>query len=103
MIQTLYTSAEHLVKVNGHLLAPFPFKRGIREGCPLSGQLYSLRIEPFVCLMRRRLTGMVVPNNRLFLIFSAYADDALVLPAVQETCKPFMIVSESTQQHRLRQ
>ena len=52
MIQMLYVLAECLVKVNGHLLAPFPFKRGIRQGCPLAGQLYSLCIEPFLCLMR---------------------------------------------------
>jgi len=78
MIQTLYTSAECLIKVNGHLLAPFSSERGIRQGCPLSGQLYSLCIEPFLCLMRRRLTGIVVPNNRASLILSAYADDILV-------------------------
>ena len=60
------------------MLTTFPFERGIRQGCPLSGQLYSLCIKPFLCLMRRRLTGIVVPNNRLSLILSAYADDVLV-------------------------
>ena len=43
----------------------------------MSSQLYSLCIEPFLCLTRRRLTGMVVPN-RLSLILSAYADNVLV-------------------------
>ena len=55
---TLNTSAECLIKVNGALLVPFPFESGIRQGCPVSSQLYSLCIEPFLCLMRR-LTGIV--------------------------------------------
>ncbi|CAM2118758.1 unnamed protein product [Caretta caretta] len=59
-LQVLYTSAECLVKLNWTLTEPVSFGRGVRQGCPLSGQLYALVIEPFLCLLRRRLTGLVL-------------------------------------------
>uniref|UniRef100_A0A3Q3F8A7 Guanine nucleotide-binding protein subunit gamma n=1 Tax=Labrus bergylta TaxID=56723 RepID=A0A3Q3F8A7_9LABR len=34
------------------LSRPIPVRRGIRQGCPISGQLYSLAIEPLLCRLR---------------------------------------------------
>ncbi|CAM2118433.1 unnamed protein product [Caretta caretta] len=48
-------------------------------GCPLSGQLNALAIEPFLCLLRRRLTGLVLREPELRLVLSAYADDVLLV------------------------
>ncbi|CAM2104260.1 unnamed protein product [Caretta caretta] len=47
--------------------------------CPLLGQLYTLAIEPFLCLLRRRLTGLVLRELELRLVLSAYADDVLLV------------------------
>jgi len=44
LIQLLYNGASCIVKVGGTLSRPIPILRGIRQGCPLSGQLYSLAI-----------------------------------------------------------
>ncbi|KAG6933034.1 hypothetical protein G0U57_020284, partial [Chelydra serpentina] len=44
-----------------------------------SGQLYALAIEPFLCLLRRRLTGLVLHEPGLQLVLSAYADDVLLV------------------------
>ncbi len=51
--------------------------RGIRQGCPLSGQLYSLVIEPFLCRLRKELTGISIPDlkSTFKVSLSAYADD----------------------------
>ncbi|CAM2098498.1 unnamed protein product [Caretta caretta] len=75
----LYTSAEYLVKLNWTLTEPVSFGRGVRQGCPLSGQLYALAIEPFLCLLRRRLTSLVLREPELRLVLSAYADDVLLM------------------------
>ncbi|CAM2106960.1 unnamed protein product [Caretta caretta] len=75
----LYVSAECLVKLNWTLTEPVSFGRGVRQGCPLWGQLYTLVIEPFLCLLRRRLTGLVLREPELRLVLLAYADDMLLM------------------------
>ncbi|CAM5165616.1 unnamed protein product [Eretmochelys imbricata] len=78
-LRVLYASAECLVRLNWTLTEPVSFRRGVRQGCPLSGQLYALAIEPFLCLLRRRLTGLVRREPELQLVLSAYADDVLLV------------------------
>ncbi|CAM2106947.1 unnamed protein product [Caretta caretta] len=41
--------------------------------------LYALAIEPFLCLLRRRMTGLVLREPELRLVLSAYADDVLLV------------------------
>ena len=38
----LYSGAECMVKVGGGLSRPIQVQRGIRQGCPISGQLYTV-------------------------------------------------------------
>ncbi|CAM2120213.1 unnamed protein product [Caretta caretta] len=79
-LQVLYASAECLVRLNWTLTEPVSFGRGVRQRCSLSGQLYALAIEPFLCLLhRRRLTGLVLWEPELRLVLSAYADDVLLV------------------------
>ncbi|CAM2106696.1 unnamed protein product [Caretta caretta] len=78
-LRVLYASAECLVRLNWTLTEPVSFGRGVRQGCPLSGQLYTLAIEPFLCLLRRRMTGLVLREPELRLVLSAYADDVLLV------------------------
>ena len=77
----LYAGASCMVKVGGGLSRPVWVRRGIRQGCPLSGQLYTLTIEPFIGLLRRRLqgvcwTGMDVVTG---IAVSVYSDDVSVM------------------------
>ncbi|CAM2098334.1 unnamed protein product [Caretta caretta] len=78
-LRVLYASAECLVRLNWTLTEPVSFGRGVQQGCPLSGQLYALAIEPFLCLLHRRLTGLVLQEPELRLVLSAYADDVLLV------------------------
>uniref|UniRef100_A0A0E9T1B7 Reverse transcriptase domain-containing protein n=1 Tax=Anguilla anguilla TaxID=7936 RepID=A0A0E9T1B7_ANGAN len=60
-------------------------RRGIRQGCPISGQLYSLAIEPLLCRLRGRLTGLSLPElpGDAPVSVSAYVDDINVLIKTQ--------------------
>ncbi|CAM2106800.1 unnamed protein product [Caretta caretta] len=78
-LRVLYASAESLVRLNWTLTEPVSFGRGVQQGCPLLGQLYALVIDPFLCLLRRRLTGLVLWEPELRLVLSAYADDVLLV------------------------
>lgn len=60
MIRLLYNDATCMIKIAGGLSVPVKVNRGIRQGCPLSGQLYSIVIEPLLCKFRRQLTGLRV-------------------------------------------
>ncbi|KAI4877209.1 hypothetical protein NFI96_028665 [Prochilodus magdalenae] len=61
----------------GGLSLPVPVRRGIRQGCPLSGQLYAIAVEPLLCLLRTRLLGLQFAGSSVKL--SAYADDVTVV------------------------
>ncbi|KAI3363574.1 hypothetical protein L3Q82_012163 [Scortum barcoo] len=52
---------------------------GIRQGCCLSGMLYSLAIEPLLHKLRNKLSGVCVPGCDVSFKLSAYADDVVAL------------------------
>ncbi|CAM2106009.1 unnamed protein product [Caretta caretta] len=99
----LYTSAECLVKLNWTLTKLVSFGRGVRQEYPLLGQLYALAIEPFLCLLHRRVTVLVLREPELQLVLSAYADDVLLMIqdpgdlARMEACQAIYSAASSTQ------
>jgi hypothetical protein len=46
------------LKVNGGLSAPIKVCRGTRQGCSLSGMLYSIAIEPLLNNIRSCIEGV---------------------------------------------
>jgi hypothetical protein len=86
-IRTVYRNAQGMVKINGTLTAPFKYTRGVRQGDPLSGPLFTLTIVPFLLMCSHRLRdyGLPVPSsiNRT-LVTSAYADDITVFITTNE-------------------
>ncbi len=84
MLKILYSDIKSVIKMNGGLCAPFKVSRGIRQGCPLSGMLYSIDIEPLLQLIRKRLDGLRVPHCDINFCLSAYADDVIIMINKQE-------------------
>lgn len=78
MVRALYCNIESVLKINGGLSAPFKVKRGVRQGCPMSGMLYSIAIEPLLHKLRTELRGVSVPFVNECFYLSAYADDVSV-------------------------
>jgi len=79
MIKVFYCDIESILKVNSGLCSPFKIKRGIRQGCALSGMLYSITLEPILNKIRVELDGFKCENFFPPIKLSAYADDIMVL------------------------
>ncbi len=78
MIKTMYCEIESVIKINGSLCTPFKVQRGVRQGCPMSGILYVLAIEPLLFRLRNMLKGLTLPQCNTTFYLSAYADDVIV-------------------------
>jgi len=77
-IKLLYSDVSTMLKVGGGLSQPVSVRRGIRQGCPLSGMLYSLAIEPLLRQLGKKFDGLLIENQKVKPRFSAYADDITV-------------------------
>lgn len=77
-IKLLYFDVSTMLKVGGGLSQPVSVRRGIRQGCPLSGMLYSLAIEPLLRQLGINLDGLLIKEQKVKPKFSAYADDITV-------------------------
>ncbi|KAK1892784.1 putative 149 kDa protein [Dissostichus eleginoides] len=64
MIKVMYVNIESVLKINGGLSRPFNVTRGIRQGCSMSGMLYTLAIEPMLHNIRSFNEGL--SSNRTF-------------------------------------
>lgn len=51
-VTLLYQGVQCLVNLGTGLSWPIPVHRGIRQGCSILGQLYSLAVEPLLCRLR---------------------------------------------------
>ncbi|TWW62350.1 Transposon TX1 uncharacterized 149 kDa protein ORF 2 [Takifugu flavidus] len=68
-----------MLKFNGSLCAPFRVRRGVRQGCALSGMLYALSLKPLLSRIRASVDGLVLPSFHKKIVLSAYADDIIVM------------------------
>lgn len=95
MIEAMYCDIESVLKVNGGLSAPFRIQRGVRQGCAMSGMLYSLAIEPLLHKLRNELCGFTIPYCNVTLHLSAYADDVVVFVSGADDIKKLKIIVNS--------
>jgi exonuclease III len=79
-VKALYHDAKTSVAVNGVLSEPFPVKRGVRQGDPLSCFLFNIGIEPLACMIRNseRVRSFVIPGSDDRLVVNLFADDTVV-------------------------
>ncbi len=65
--------------MNGGLCTPFKAGIGDRQGCSLSGMLYSIATEPLLQQIRIKLDGVQIPGFNCNVHLSAYADNVIVM------------------------
>nr|BAC82606.1 pol-like protein [Takifugu rubripes] len=82
-VQVMYRDVASILKINGGLAAPFTVQRGVRQGCSLSGMLYSPAIEPLLHKIRKTLMGVSFPGCPTAVKLMAYADDVVVIVNTQ--------------------
>ena len=78
-VSLLYNHVFSIIKVNNSLCAPLTVGRGVRQGCPFWGILYSLCIEPLLIRLGASLPGFPVMPTKRPIVISAYADDVCVM------------------------
>ena len=67
------------IKVGGILSSSFAIRRGIRQGDPLSGLLFVLALEPFLCCLYNKKHRFAPYLGKIYAIaYSAYADDLTI-------------------------
>ena len=74
---------------NGFLSAPVKLQRSLRQGCPLSLPLYVVQGEVTTANINKDSTiqGIKIPNKKIDIKLSQYADDSSFFLASQESAE----------------
>jgi hypothetical protein len=77
-VKTLYKDIGTHVTNNGYLSEQFSPTRGIRQGCPLSANLFVIIVEILACTIRQnqRISGIKIGETEIKI--SQYADDTCI-------------------------
>ena len=74
-VHTFYHNISSCIVNNGHASEFIPLKRGVRRGCPLSGMLFILAVEPLAIHIRTSKSIKGLKNGNKETKVSLYADD----------------------------
>ena len=78
-IRLLYANITSAVKINGHISQQIPIKCSIRQGCPLSMQLYALCLDPLLKTLETIMKGSRIGRTQVTNKVIAYADEVTLL------------------------
>lgn len=95
-LKILYKGAKSQIKCNGFLTGAFSVSRSIRQGCPLSAQLYSLVAESLglAIMEEKEIKGVVLRENEELQKVSQYADDTTLIVKDVKSVKKAMEILE---------
>jgi len=84
-VMGLYRNASSEVQINGFRSSLFPIHGSIKQGCPLSMQLFAICLNPLIHTLEEALTGIRLGQGCARIAAVAYADNTTVFltsPAV---------------------
>ena len=95
-IENLYKDNYSKISVNGYFSESFPVTNGVRQGCPLSGPLYVLGVEPLArkVLDSILLESMTIPNLTNIRIIQHIDDQTFFLKNAQSIRTILGIISD---------
>ena len=78
-VSTIYANATSILQINGYFSEKIPFKRGVRQGCPLSALLYVLVIEVLAIQLRNNpnIVGFRIEGEKI--VSAHYMDDSTII------------------------
>ena len=74
-VHTFYHNISSYIVSDGHASEFIPLKRGVRQGCPLSGVLFILAVEPLAIQIRTSKSIKGLKNRNKESEVSLYAND----------------------------
>jgi exonuclease III len=83
-IRNLYEGATARISINGNISTPIQIGSGVRQGCPLSGILFALALNPFLSMIAEQLPGIKIGSQGASVATVAYADDVTVFLTSQQ-------------------
>lgn len=91
-LQILYKDALTKVKCNGFLTDAFILTRSIRQGCPLSAQLYTLVAEPLGLIVKncKEIKGIEMNRGMELNKIYQYTDDTTIIVENLQSVKNVM-------------
>jgi hypothetical protein len=93
IVADMYNGASSVIEVQGRRSEKIPWKRGVKQGCPLSPLLFNLCLEPLLQTVGtnlKQLGAFVGPHeaeDRIGFGIQAYADDVIVISRTTQGMK----------------
>jgi hypothetical protein len=98
IVKDLYKGATPIIEKRGERSERIPWKRGVKQGCPLSPLLFNLCIEPFLQAITEECGKFGVQigaaEENLQLAVQPYADDVIFISDSPEGVKKMLEVLE---------
>jgi hypothetical protein len=83
IMSDMYTAATSIIELKGNRSDPIAWKRGVKQGFPLSPLLFNLCLEPRLQLVKKRHSGtgafVQVGDERVEFNVQAYVDDVVFI------------------------
>ena len=64
-IRNIYDNATASIQINGHRSSPIPNRSSVRQGCPISMQLFAICLNPLLCTLENKIAGIQIGRRRI--------------------------------------
>jgi hypothetical protein len=94
LVKEMYTGASSVIEGRGTRTEHIAWKRGVKQGCPLSPILFNLCLEPFIEAIHRKHEGQGVKvetgDKEVEVKIQAYADDIILVSSESDSIQSML-------------